>query len=134
MEFLTQVNWIAVLVGGVFNMTVGALWYGPLFGKLWLKAIGKTQDETKRRAGIVVLPLLAGLVSAYVLAALISGLHIPAWWQGALFGAIAYVGIGATATLIVGTFEASSRDAWLLYTIYQVIVFGALGSMFVLWK
>lgn len=134
MEFLTQVNWIAVLVGAVFNLTVGVLWYGPLFGKLWLKAIGRTQHETKRRAGIVVLPLLAGLVSAYALAALISGLHITIWWQGALFGAIAYVGIGATATLIVGTFEASSRDAWLLYTIYQVIVFGALGSMFVLWK
>ncbi|MBE0636057.1 DUF1761 domain-containing protein [Candidatus Bipolaricaulota bacterium] len=131
---LGQFNWIAVLVGGIFNMALGSLWYGPLFGKVWLKAIGKTKDEIQSSIGMYILPLVAGLTSVYALAALISGLHITIWWQGALFGAIAYVGIGATATLIVGTFEASSRDAWLLYTIYQVIVFSAQGVMFVLWK
>ena len=37
-----QINFLAVLVGGVINMAVGFVWYGPLFGKLWLRLIGKT--------------------------------------------------------------------------------------------
>mgnify|MGYP001090013640 CR=1 FL=1 len=37
-----RVNWIAVVLGGVFSMILGFLWYGPLFGKLWLRTIGST--------------------------------------------------------------------------------------------
>jgi hypothetical protein len=33
----SQVNWIAVALGAVFNMVIGSVWYGPLFGNLWLK-------------------------------------------------------------------------------------------------
>lgn len=30
-------NWLAILGSGLVPMAVGALWYGPLFGKLWMK-------------------------------------------------------------------------------------------------
>jgi len=134
MDFLGNVNWIAVIVGGVFNMVVGSLWYGPLFGKLWLRVIGKKQEDIQSSAGMYVLPLIAGIVAAYVLAALISGLGLTLWWQGVLFGVILYVGVGGAATITVGTFEDSPRGAWVLYTFYQIVVFGAQGLMFVLWK
>ncbi len=42
-----QVNWIAVVVGTIFNMFLGFMWYGPLFGPLWLKLISKTKEEIK---------------------------------------------------------------------------------------
>ena len=58
MGFFTQVNWIAVLIGGVFNMVFGSLWYGPLFGKVWLKAIGKSADELESSATMYLLPLV----------------------------------------------------------------------------
>lgn len=133
MGFFTEVNWIAVIVGGIFNMAFGALWYGPLFGKVWLRVIGKTSDEIQSSGTMYILPLIAGLVSSYLLAALIAGLSIALWWQGALMGAILYLGIGSTATLTTGTFEGSPRGAWLLFTLYQVIVFAVLGLVFVLW-
>ena len=133
MGFFTEVNWIAVIVGGIFNMAFGALWYGPLFGKVWLRAIGKTSDEIQSSGTMYILPLIAGLVSSYLLAALIAGLSIALWWQGALMGAILYLGIGSTATLTTGTFEGSPRSARLLFTLYQVHVFAVLGLVFVLW-
>jgi len=80
-----------------------------------------------------VLPFLAGLVAAYVLAALIAGLGITIWWQGIVIGAAVWLGLGATATLTVGTFEDSPRGAWALFTFYQLVVYGAEGLMFVLW-
>lgn len=84
MGFLTQVNWIAVIVGGIFNRALGALWVGPLLGTVWLKTIGKKADEIKSSAAMYVLPLLAALVSSYFLAALITGLGLTLWWQGAV--------------------------------------------------
>jgi len=134
MEFLTQVNWIAVLIGGVFNMVLGSLWYGPLFGKAWLKAIGKSQDEIESSATMYILPFVAGLIAAYILAAMIAGLRITVWWQGVAIGTILWLGIGATGTFTVGTFEASPRGAWMLYTLYQLVVYAGQGLMFVLWK
>jgi len=134
MGFLTGVNWVAVIVAGVFNMVVGSLWYGPLFGKLWLRVIGRNRDEIQSNGAMYILPLLAGLVSAYVLAAVIGGLGLTVWWQGVLAGFVLYLGIGGAATLTVGTFEDSPRGAWLLYTVYQLFVFGAQGLLFVLWK
>jgi len=134
MGFLTQINWLAVLVGGVFNMLVGSLWYGPLFGTLWLRVIGKNRDDIETHATMYLLPLLASLVSAYVLAAIIAGLGLAVWWHGLVTGALVWLGIGATGTLTVGTFEDSPRGAWLLFTSYQLLVFAALGVMFVLWN
>lgn len=134
MGFLTGVNWVAVIVAGVFNMVVGSLWYGPLFGKLWLRVIGRNRDEIQSNGAMYILPLLAGLVSAYVLAAVIGGLGLTVWWQGVLAGFVLYLGIGGAATLTVGTFEDSPRGAWLLYTVYQLFVFGAQGLLFALWK
>ena len=133
MQFLTQVNWIVVVLGGVFNMAVGSLWYGPLFGSLWLRVIGKKQQEIQSNATMYILPLLASLVSSYVLAALIAGLALTTWWHGLVMGSIVWIGIGSTATLTVGTFKESPRGAWLLFASYQILVHGILGIVFTVW-
>ena len=44
MQFLA-VNWLAVLVAAIVNMVVGFLWYGPLFSGLFLRLIGKCEEE-----------------------------------------------------------------------------------------
>ncbi len=134
MHVFAQVNWIAVVVGAIFNMALGTMWYGPLFGKLWLQVIGKKKDEIESSATMYLLPLLAGLAASYVLAVMIRGLGITVWWQGISLGIILCLGLGASATLTTGTFEDSPRGAWLLFTLYQLIVYGAQGLMFALWR
>jgi hypothetical protein len=37
---LKGLNWIAVLVAVVVLEALGFLWYGPLFGKVWMAAMG----------------------------------------------------------------------------------------------
>ena len=43
-----QVNWLAVLACVVANMALGILWYGPLFGKVWMAQMG--WDSSKMEA------------------------------------------------------------------------------------
>lgn len=45
-------------------------------------------------------------------------------------GVIVWLGVGATATLTVGTFEDSPRGVWLLFAGYQLVVRGLLGIVF----
>jgi hypothetical protein len=42
---MPQIPWIAVLVATVAGFALGAVWYGPLFGKSWMRAVGLTQDR-----------------------------------------------------------------------------------------
>ena len=59
MVSFTSVNWLAVLVGTVLSMALGALWYGPLFGQYWLKLIGKTEEELESNPIMYVKTALA---------------------------------------------------------------------------
>ncbi len=134
MKYFLQTNWLAVVLGAVFNMALGFFWYGPFFGKLWLKITGKNAAEIESRSTTYIIPFIASLISAYVLAVLIEGLAITIWWQGLVIGAVFWVGIGATATLTTGTFEDTPRVAWLLFTLYQIIVAAAEGLVFAVWN
>lgn len=38
-----------VIICAVFAMILGAIWYGPLFGRAWMKIIGADKYDEKRR-------------------------------------------------------------------------------------
>jgi hypothetical protein len=47
---MTGLNIWAIIVCGVLSMIIGSIWYGPLFGKMWMKICGVTEmDEQKRK-------------------------------------------------------------------------------------
>lgn len=47
---MAEINYIAVLVAGVVAMIVGGLWYGPLFGKAWMRGQGLDPNDKERMA------------------------------------------------------------------------------------
>ena len=73
-----SVNWFAVIVSLVANMAVGAIWYGPLFGKPWMEELGLTQKDIE--SGNMVkdygIAILNSFLMAFILANVIA-------WSGA---------------------------------------------------
>ena len=66
MDF-SNIPWIAVAVAIVANMVLGFLWYGPIFGKAWMAAVGKQMDELNQSPTIYIVPILAsGLIAVVV--------------------------------------------------------------------
>lgn len=69
-----SVNWIAVLAATASNMVLGGLWYGPLLGKKWMKAMGMDpnmkMDAAAKKKGNMAMMWMVPLacVTAYVLA------------------------------------------------------------------
>lgn len=42
---MPDLNYLAILVAAIVPLFVGALWYGPLFGKRWLALMETTEED-----------------------------------------------------------------------------------------
>ena len=89
------INYYAVLLAAVAAMVLGMLWYGPLFGKQWIKMMGYTPESMKAMklsAGAAMgTQVVLSLLMMYVLA------------HAIIFG-IAYTGIGGAVGGMLGAF------------------------------
>lgn len=67
-----HVNWIAVIGAAIVAFVIGAIWYGPLFGKRWaaLHGIDASMTGGPPLAPILAASFVMSLVSATALAAL----------------------------------------------------------------
>lgn len=70
---LKGVNWIAVIIAVVLLEGLGMLWYGPLFGKAWLAAMGHTPDMSNQNM-LMAIGVVNTLISVTGLAWLINKL------------------------------------------------------------
>ncbi len=43
-----SINYLAVILCGIISMVIGAIWYGPVFGKLWMKQYGFTEEDLRK--------------------------------------------------------------------------------------
>lgn len=68
-----DVNWLAVGIAAISAFVLGGLWYGPLFGKSWMRLTGLNEDQLKQGSpariygGAFVLSLIAAFVFAMFL-------------------------------------------------------------------
>jgi hypothetical protein len=69
------INYWAVLVSAVVSIIIGSVWYGPLFGKMFMRAKGmdkmSKQEQSAMRKGMTltyIAQFLASLVTFWVLA------------------------------------------------------------------
>ena len=136
MQF-AQINWLAVVVGTVFNMVLGFLWYGPILGKPWTAAMekmGRKREDMKMSFATFSLPLVGAFVSCLVLDLIVISFGTGSWWMGLIAGAVVWVGIGASSTLTAGVFEGRPATLWIISFFYFLVVYAAEGLMFSVWK
>jgi len=78
---MENINLLAVLLSAVTAMVIGSLWYGPIFGKEFIKASGmsdwspeKKAAAKKAMAATYTAQFVASLITFYVLAHFINGM------------------------------------------------------------
>ena len=139
---MVPVNYWAILVCGVSNMVIGFLWYGPLFGKTWIKLSGiipgKIEDAKKNgMASGYALAFVGALLMAFVLdhAIIFAGAYlnetgITAGLMGAFWN---WLGFIAPVTLSVVLWEGKSWKLWCLQNTYYLITLLVMGMILVSW-
>ncbi len=96
---MMSVNYWAVLVSAIASMIIGSIWYGPLFGKMFMQEMGmdkwskEKQDAMKKSMGLsYVAQFIASLVMFYFIAGMIEGFGHTTLTGGMLVGALAWIG------------------------------------------
>lgn len=130
---ISHINWLAVLVAAVVAFVVGGIWYGPLFGRVWQKANGFTDEYLKqRKMGVVFgLSLLCSVVASFVLAMFI-GPEADAGF-GAIAGLLAGAGWVAMLTAIQYLFEKRKPALYLVNAGYSIVTLTAMGAILGAW-
>ena len=103
-----EMNYLAVVVGGLVSVAIGALWYSKaLFGKAWVAAIGKTEEQVRQdfKATKILWAFVLGFFISYGIARLIvwTGMNTPG--GGFLIGLLAAITFVGASMKVNDLFE-----------------------------
>jgi len=133
MDRFALVNWLSVAVAAGAAFVIGGLWYGPLFGKAWMRLSGVTRNNA---AGPGMALTFGG---AYVLnfiaatgIATVSGDRAGIWFplHTGLLSAVFFI---APALGVIYLFEQRPLRLWCINAGYQVLNFSAMGAVIGAW-
>lgn len=145
------INWWAVLVSAVASMIIGYIWYGPLFGKLWMKLMGHnpskvTPEQMKAMQKNMGLTYLAQFVLSvltfYILAHYTIFAQRISGMEGAGAGMInaLWIWLGFIMPTVAGNamWSGKSKDmAWKFFFVmagYNLILYAVTGSILGGWQ
>lgn len=138
------INYWAVLAAAVAAVAIGGVWYGPFFGKQWMRAVGIAMPgeitpaarDSMTRAFLIQLVSL--LPTAFVLAHVLyyageltelSGLF------GAITGAIwVWLAFVMPVTLTAVLWENRSWRYWFIIAGYWLVALAAMSAILTLWQ
>lgn len=132
------INYLAVVVAAVANMIIGFLWYGPLFGKQWIRMMGFTKEdiEAAQKKGMgknYALMALGSLATAYVLAHAyeFAATYLAAFGiaGGAMAGFWNWLGFIAPVMLGSVLWEGKSWKLWSLNAGYYLVALVVMGMI-----
>jgi hypothetical protein len=144
---MENVNWIALIVAALSTLVIGFLWYGPLFGKAWMKETGITEEQAQKgmilRFGLSV--VLAFIAVFFIFAnSVITGgmppdLHgvevtkFHTFGHGVVHGIMTALFVAMPVLVTNSLFEQKSFKYILINVGYWVVTFAIMGGIVNAW-
>ena len=127
-----HINWLAVIVAAASPFVIGSLWYGPVFGKTWMRLTGISKDTPGQNSMALTMGMTAvlNLIIATSLAFFIGD---GGWHFGLQAGFAAGFTFVAMAFGVVYLFESRPLKLWCLNAGYQTLVFTVMGTILGAW-
>lgn len=130
-----QVNYLAVAAAAVASYIIGAIWYGAIFSKVWIRLTGIT--DMKPAPVNMVLVLISSFVMAYVLdhsIAFASYSHkVSGVESGMVCAFFNWLGFVAPVTLCTKLYEKKPWGLWFLDIGFWLIAMFAMGAILSVW-
>ncbi len=129
----STLNWLAVAAAAVSSFVIGGLWYGPVFGKAWMRATGITKEKAAQAnmGKVFGLSFVLQLIAAAVLAMFI-GAEATVGFAVAAGAAVGVFWI-APALGVVYLFEQRSFVHWAINAGYHAVAFTVMGLILGAW-
>lgn len=134
-----QINWMAVVVAGLATFFLGAVWYMALFGKLWQRLHGFSDEKVKQMQQARPPHIFFGvMIFSYLLMSL--GVAVVIAWcgartglQGAEVGLVLWAGIAAAIGLTAWVASDKPFGVYAIDLSYQLIFLVMTGAILGAW-
>ncbi len=136
-DYIGELNWIAVFVAALLAFISGAIWYSkPLFGKKWQKTVGLSdkQINSGNMFEIMGMSAIGVLVSAVAVGLLVQVLVLTSLVQGALLGTMLAIGILGANKLMQVKFERRPMTYWYITLGADIIALSIMGAVLAAWN
>lgn len=137
-DALGSLNWFAVIVMTIAGFMIGWLWYGLLFGRVWMAEMNITRESMK--ANPPNMPKLFGtglaltLVSTFALAWLLRALGTTHALNGAELGAVLGLLVVGARMANGGLWENRSLKLSAINIGHEVALFAVQGAVLAVWR
>jgi hypothetical protein len=130
-----SINHLAVFTATILAFVLGGLWYGPIFGKAWMREVGLTPEAVAKAnaAKVYGLAFLWTLVMAYNLAFFLGDSSMVASLAIA-YGFATGAGWIAMGIFVIGLFERRSARLMLINGGYMTIALTIMGAIIGIWR
>ena len=128
-----SLNIWAILVAGVINMVIGAVWYSrPLFGNQWMAHLGFKEEEMSSSPWIYVVVFLLGLIIAIFMALFLQG--AAGALEGLFYGAI--IGLCFVIPTMLTHYIMERRKTGFMFIIagHELVLFLVYGALLAGWQ
>lgn len=133
LSFVSQINWLAVMLAFVASMVIGFVWYMPaVLGNRWMAAIGKTEEDLKNISGgarIWVPMMAAAALTAALLAVLIGKLGLDSALAGAWFALVVGLIFRAGGHVIHNGFAGRPAAVTLIDSGHDLVAMTVAGAI-----
>ena len=138
-DFLSHVNWLAVLVAAIAYFVLGALWYSKaLFGKKWAqltKLDMNNPDLKKGMGGMMISTFVLILIVCFGLEILIIKFgFLQEISYGIKLGLLTGLAFATTALSISYVYERKPTNLYLINNGYHVVGHVIAAIILVLWR
>ena len=136
MPDLGSINWLAVLVAVISAQVLGFLWYGPLFGKQWMAALGRTQEEIRAEGPgpAMMVGIVHSILNAVAVAIILTMSDTPDLVSGVKIGLLTSIGFAAISVVTQAMYEKRPWTTTWLYSGFLVVTITAMGAILGAWQ
>ncbi len=136
-----NINFLAILVLAAFSMVLGSLWYGPLFGKQWIKLMkfSKAEIEEGKKKGMAgmwknyLFTFIGSFVMVYVLSMFVKFVGASTLIDGAIVGFWVWIGFYVTKSMGSVFWEGKPFNLFLLNNFHDMVFIVISGAVLAVW-
>lgn len=136
MSYLSDLNYLAILVSAVAYWVIGALWYSPvLFGKIWGNIVQPSEEAKKKMGRNMVLSFIGFFLICFFMALV---LHRLAYYQEDMVFSIkialaAAIGFMALPMWIGQLYANTSFNVLIIDIAYHLVGFVVAAIILTAW-
>jgi hypothetical protein len=129
------INFLAVLAATVAGMAVGFIWYGPLFGKLWMKESGLKAEDIKPKDAMKAnfISIVTSFITFWGLALVMKLMGTAGALPGILAGAGMAAAFIVTSQISTDAYQKYSFINTLIHSAYRLVALAAGGFIIGVW-